>query len=69
MATLFLPSDFTEEDTNARNVRASAITETTVSVTWDASPYNCDIFGYRVYYEQYRQPSNAGKTETEPESL
>ncbi|XP_038068497.1 uncharacterized protein LOC119737915 isoform X3 [Patiria miniata] len=54
------PKDFTIADTNARNVKAVAINETAIRVTWDVSPYNCDVFGYRVHYQQYREPSNAG---------
>ncbi|XP_022102814.1 uncharacterized protein LOC110985794 isoform X3 [Acanthaster planci] len=54
------PKDFTVVDTNARNVKAVATNETTIQVTWEVSPYNCDIIGYRVYYQHNQEPNDAG---------
>ncbi|XP_033117509.1 uncharacterized protein LOC117117344 [Anneissia japonica] len=42
--------DFSQENTNAKNVSASVISSSRLEVSWIPSEYNCDVLGYRVYY-------------------
>ena len=61
--TDFLPifAGFSDDDTNARNVAATKVNDTIAHVTWDVSQYNCDVIGYRVYYEHYGNSQTNGE--------
>ncbi|XP_072041404.1 uncharacterized protein [Amphiura filiformis] len=50
------PKDFLRNETNVRNVQGEALTPRSIQVTWDVSPYNCDIFGYRIHYYNIDEP-------------
>ncbi|XP_071799733.1 uncharacterized protein [Asterias amurensis] len=54
---------FSDDDTNARNVAATKVNDTIAHVTWDVSQYNCDVIGYRVYYEHYGNSQTNGSVQ------
>lgn len=56
-----IPKDFTIDDANVRNVRASASSYSEILVEWDVSPVGCDVFGYRIFYSPAAVPSAEGK--------
>ncbi|XP_071811335.1 uncharacterized protein [Apostichopus japonicus] len=41
---------FSRDDANVQNVAALPISYTETNVTWENSEFNCDVFGYNIYY-------------------
>ncbi|XP_041474924.1 uncharacterized protein LOC121423607 [Lytechinus variegatus] len=42
------PKDFSADEARPTNLTAETTSTLTVSLKWDVSPFNCDVFGYRV---------------------
>ena len=53
-------SGFLGNETNARNLEAEALSGNQIRATWEVSPYNCDVFGYRVHYYEVDNPQHQG---------
>ena len=54
-------AEFLSNETNARNVQAVGLHANSIMATWDVSPYNCDVFGYRVHYYEVNNTDQKGR--------
>ena len=42
-------------------MKAEALHSSSIMATWEISPNNCDVFGYRVHYYEVNNPDEKGK--------
>ena len=52
--------DFSSDDASPTNVRANVTSTMRVTVYWDNSPVNCDVFGYRLRITDDRMETTQG---------
>ena len=56
-SSLYVSTDFVEEDQTPSLLRATVVDPYTVQLEWRVSPINCEVVGYAIYYEENGAPT------------